>query len=41
MDQSPIDEKLERLADHGAWWARLPVEGMVQYPREVQPDVLA
>jgi hypothetical protein len=39
MDQSLIDEKPARLADHMAWRARLPVDGGVQHSRKVQPGV--
>jgi aldehyde dehydrogenase (NAD(P)+) len=41
MDQSLIDQKLERLADHKAWWAQLPIKEKVQYLKEVQRGVLA
>jgi aldehyde dehydrogenase (NAD(P)+) len=41
MDQSLIDEKLHRLADHKAWWAQLPIKDKVQYLKEVQRGVLA
>jgi aldehyde dehydrogenase (NAD(P)+) len=41
MDQSHIDETLERLADHKAWWAQLPIKEKIQYLKEVQRGVLA
>jgi aldehyde dehydrogenase (NAD(P)+) len=41
MDQSNIDEKLERLAKHKEWWAQLPIKEKVQYLKEVQRGVLA
>ena len=41
MDQSNIDEKLERLAKRKEWWAQLPIKEKVQYLKEVQRGVLA
>jgi aldehyde dehydrogenase (NAD(P)+) len=41
MDQSTIDVKLERLANHKAWWAQLPIKEKIQYLKEVQRGVLA
>ena len=41
MDQTDIDEALERLADNKAWWAQLPIKDKVQYLKEVQRGVLA